>query len=146
MKITNEQIIQSARRQKQSVNNHINVEPWRSQRSNRGVAAAITIAASVVSFIIGFGVHANLSKSEVLPTAQNVQLKHDTILQTMTIRDTVYQTRIVTKIKERKVLAQSAPPSSEPSPTTEPSPNQTACSMLCDEIPYALLQTHEESY
>ena len=64
MRITNEQIIQSARRQRETVNNRMDVAPWsRHQRPRRGLAAAIAIAASFISFITGYGVHANISQS-----------------------------------------------------------------------------------
>ena len=54
--ITNEQIIQSARRQRQTVNNRIDVEPWQSHhRKDRGMAVAIAVAASLISFIAGYG-------------------------------------------------------------------------------------------
>ena len=43
--ITNEQIIQSARRQRQSVNSRMEVEPWKPRHHHgRGIAAIITIA------------------------------------------------------------------------------------------------------
>ena len=98
MNITNEQIIQSARRQRQIVDSQINVEPWQPRhRRNRGIVAAIAVAASIISFIAGYGVCAKMSQHDALPLAQNIQMQHDTILQTTTIRDTVYLTRIVTK-------------------------------------------------
>lgn len=156
MKITNEQIIQSARRQRQNVDNQINVEPWQPRRrKGRGIVAAIAIAASFISFIAGYGVCANMSQDDVLPLAQNIQVQHDTILQTTTIRDTIYQTRIVTKYAkptttqsttalEQKTLAakeKQEPPTQHQ--TSESSAEQMACSMLCDNIPYALLATPE---
>lgn len=49
MRITNEQIIQSARRQRETVNNRMDVAPWsRHQRPRHGLAAAIAIAASFI--------------------------------------------------------------------------------------------------
>ena len=152
--ITNEQIIQSARRQRQIVDSQINIEPWQPRhRSNRGIVAAIAVAASIISFIAGYGVCAKMSQHDALPLAQNIQVQHDTILQTTTIRDTVYLTRIVTKYAKpttiRSVLAHNheQPGSSDKQdpPTqlhsTESSNAQMACSMLCDDIPYALLAT-----
>ena len=154
MNITNEQIIQSARRQRQIVDSQINVEPWQPRhRRNRGIVAAIAVAACIISFIAGFGVCAIMSQHDALPLAQNIQVQHDTILQTMTIRDTIYQTRLVTKYAKSKptqsVLAhnQKQPGSldkQDPSTqlhSTESSNAQMACSMLCDDIPYALLAT-----
>ena len=127
--ITNEQIIQSARRQRQSVNSRMEVEPWKPRHHHgRGIAAIITIAASLLSFIAGYGIHSKMSQPTTQPLAQVVQVQHDTIMMTETIRDTVYQTRIVTKY-EKPMLAES-----ESTP-----PEQKACSMLCDDIPYELL-------
>ena len=69
--ITNEQIIQSARRQRQSVNSRMDVETWHPHhRHGRGIAAAIAIAASFISFIVGYGVRANMSQSDIQPMAQ----------------------------------------------------------------------------
>ena len=140
MQITNEQIIQSARRQRESVNNRMDVELWsHSHRWSRGLAAAIGIAAMLVSFIAGYGLHANMSQSDIQPLAQTLKVEHDTIVQTETIRDTVYQTRTVTKYV-KPLMAQTEPQSTESEiPSTATPAEQTACSMLCDNIPYDLL-------
>ena len=150
-KITDEQIIQSARRQRKAIDQRMDVEPWHHRRQGRGFAAAITIAASLISFIAGYGIHSKMSQPITQPMAQVVQVQHDTIMMTETIRDTVYQTRIVTK-HAKPLRVQSAPTSrqrmlasneAEKSPTSSParqsSDEQMACSMLCDDIPYALL-------
>ena len=152
--ITDEQIIQSARRQRQAVNSRIEIEPWNPRhRHSRGIAAAIIIAASLVSFIAGYGIHAKMSQPSTQPMAQVVQVQHDTIMKTETIRDTVYQTRIVTKHAKpmripsapssgQKTLAsKEAQESPAHSPIRQSPTEQMACSMLCDDIPYALLAT-----
>ena len=152
-KITDEQIIQSARRQRKAIDQRMDVEPWHHRRQGRGFAAAITIAASLISFIAGYGIHSKMSQPITQPMAQVVQVQHDTIMMTETIRDTVYQTRIVTK-HAKPLRVQSAPTSrqrmlasneAEKSPTLSParqsSDEQMACSMLCDDIPYDLLAT-----
>ena len=151
--ITNEQIIQSARRQRQSVNSRMEVEPWHHHRQGRGIAAAITIAASLISFIAGYGIHSKMSQPITQPMAQVVQVQHDTIMQVETIRDTIYQTRIVTKqakpkrvqptptTRQRILASKEAQESPTPSPTRQSSDEQMACSMLCDDIPYDLLAT-----
>ena len=153
-KITDEQIIQSARRQRKAIDQRMDVEPWHHHRRHgRGFAAAITIAASLISFIAGYGIHAGMSKEESQPLAQVVQVQHDTIMQVETIRDTIYQTRIVTK-QAKPLRVQSAPTSNKrilgsnetqettaPSPARQSSDEQMACSMLCDDIPYDLLAT-----
>lgn len=139
--ITNEQIIQSARRQRQTVNNRIDVEPWQShRRKDRGIAAAIAVAASLISFIAGYGLHSKMAQPDKQSLAQTIQVQHDTIMHIETIRDTVYQTRVVTQYKERLVARNTTEqPSSTPSQQSDV--EQMACSMLCDDIPYALLAT-----
>ena len=139
--ITNEQIIQSARRQRQTVNNRIDVEPWQShRRKERGIAAAIAVAASLISFIAGYGLHSKMAQPDKQSLAQTIQVQHDTIMQIETIRDTVYQTRVVTQYKERLLVRNTTEqPSSTPSQQSDV--EQMACSMLCDDIPYALLAT-----
>ena len=152
--ITNEQIIQSARRQRQSVNSRMEVEPWKPRHHHgRGIAAIITIAASLLSFIAGYGIHSKMSQPTTQPLAQVVQVQHDTIMMTETIRDTVYQTRIVTKhtkpkrvqptptTRQRMLASNEAEKSPTSSPARQSSAEQMACSMLCDDIPYALLAT-----
>ena len=152
--ITNEQIIQSARRQRQSVNSRMEVEPWKPRHHHgRGIAAIITIAASLLSFIAGYGIHSKMSQPTTQPLAQVVQVQHDTIMQMETIRDTIYQTRIVTKhmkplrvqsastSNKRTLASNEAQESPTPSPARQSSAEQMACAMLCDDIPYALLAT-----
>ena len=139
--ITNEQIIQSARRQRQAVENRMDVESWCSQRpQRRGIAAAIAIAASLISFIAGYGLHSKISQPDAQPLAQNIQVLHDTIKQVETIRDTVYQIRIVTK-HEKTLVAQQTVEPKQSDPVQQQPEEQMACSMLCDDIPYALLAT-----
>ena len=140
MQISNEQIIQSARRQREAVNNRMDVEPWsHSHRRGRGLAAVIGIAASLVSFIAGYGLHSNMSQSDLQPLAQTIQVQHDTIMHTETIRDTIYQTRIVTKYV-KPLMAQTEPQSTTSEiPQAATPAEQMACSMLCDNIPYDLL-------
>ena len=129
MEISNEQIMESARRQRQQVESHMSVEPWQTHRRSSGLVAAMGIAASLVSFFAGYAFHANKSQPSASLEAQVVQVQHDTIMQVQTVRDTIYQTRIVTKY-EKPLLAES---------DDETQPEQEACSMLCDDIPYELL-------
>ena len=129
MRISNEQIIESARRQRQQVDSRMRVEPWQTRRRSSGLVAAMGIAASLVSFFAGYAFHANKSQPSASLEAQVVQVQHDTIMQVQTVRDTIYQTRIVTKY-EKPLLAES---------DDETQPEQEACSMLCDDIPYELL-------
>jgi len=129
MRISNEQIIESARRQQQQVDSRMRVEPWQTRRRSSGWVAVVGIAASLISFFAGYALHASKPQPAAPLEAQVVQVQHDTIMQVQTVRDTVYQTRIVTKYKE-PLLAES---------DDETQPEQNACSMLCDEIPYELL-------
>ena len=130
MRISNEQIIESARRQRQQVENRMSVEPWQTRRRSSGWVVAMGIAASLISFFAGFALHANIPQQPATPLeAQAVQVQHDTIMQVQTVRDTIYLTRVVTKY-EKPLLAES---------DDETPPEQEACSMLCDDIPYELL-------
>lgn len=130
MQISNEQIIESARRQRQQVDSRMNVETWHApRRRSRGLVAAMGIAASLVSFFAGYALHANRPQPSAPLEAQVVQVQHDTIMQIQTVRDTIYQTRVVTKY-QKPLLAES---------DAETPPEQEACSMLCDDIPYELL-------
>ena len=129
MRISNEQIIESARRQRQKVDSRMSVEPWQTRRRGNGLVAAMGIAASLVSFFAGYAFHANKPQPSASLEAQVVQVQHDTIMQVQTVRDTIYQTRIVTKY-EKPLLAES---------DDETPSEQNACSMLCDDIPYELL-------
>lgn len=140
MQITNEQIIQSARRQRQAVDSRMVVEPWKPRhRKPYGLAAVIAIAASLVSFIAGYAIHANLQPSDVQqPLAQVVEIQHDTIMQQEIVRDTIYQTRTVTRYVDRQI-AQADRQSAEVETPSATSSHQMACSMLCDDIPYDLL-------
>jgi len=140
MQITNEQIIQSARRQRQAVDSRMEVEPWKPRhRKPYGLAAVIAIAASLVSFIAGYAIHANLQPSDVQqPLAQVVEIQHDTIMQQEIVRDTIYQTRTVTRYVDRQI-AQADTQAAEVETPSATSSHQMACSMLCDDIPYDLL-------
>ena len=142
MKISNEQIIQSARRQRQAVDSQMSVAPWQPRRrQSRITAAIVAIAASLVSFIAGYGIHAKMSaQPEGQPLAQTVVVQHDTIRQVATVRDTIYQTRIVTRYAQ-PVIAQQTADAQPSSPDQQLPAEQMACSMLCDDIPYELLAT-----
>ena len=139
--ITNDQIIQSARRQRQAVDSQMSVAPWQPRRrQSRTIAAIIAIAASLVSFIAGYGIRGKASQPEAQPLAQSIVVQHDTIMQVETVRDTVYQTRVVTRY-EKPLIAQQTTDSQPSSPDQQLSSEEMACSMLCDDIPYELLAT-----
>ncbi len=141
MKISNEQIIQSARRQRQAVDSQMSVAPWQPRRrQSHTIAAIIAIAASLVSFIAGYGIRGKASQPEAQPLAQSIVVQHDTIMQVETVRDTIYQTRVVTRY-EKPLMAQQTTDSQPSSPDQQLSSEEMACSMLCDDIPYELLAT-----
>ena len=139
--ITNDQIIQSARRQRQAVDSQMSVAPWQPRRrQSRTIAAIIAVAASLVSFIAGYGIRGKVSQPEAQPLAQSIVVQHDTIMQVETVRDTIYQTRVVTRYAQPLIAQQTAEP--QPStPDQQLSAEEMACSMLCDDIPYELLAT-----
>ena len=141
MKISNEQIIQSARRQRQAVNSQMSVAPWQPRpRQGRTIAAIIAIAASLVSFIVGYGIRGKASQPEAQPLAQSIVVQHDTVMRVETVRDTIYQTRVVTRSAQPLIAQQTA--DAQPSSSDQQlSAEQMACSMLCDDIPYELLAT-----
>lgn len=141
MKISNEQIIQSARRQRQAVDSQMSVDPWQPRRrQSRTIAAIIAVAASLVSFIVGYGIRAKASQPEAQPLAQSIMVQHDTIMRVETVRDTIYQTRVVTRYAQ-PVIAQQTADAQQSSPDQQLPAEQMACSMLCDDIPYELLAT-----
>ena len=141
MKISNEQIIQSARRQRQAVDSQMSVAPWQPRRrQSHTIAAIIAIAASLVSFIAGYGIRGKASQPEAQPLAQSIVVQHDTIMRVETVRDTIYQTRVVTRY-EKPLIAQQTTDSQPSSPDQQLSAEEMACSMLCDDIPYELLAT-----
>ena len=139
--ITNDQIIQSARRQRQAVDSQMSVAPWQPRRrQSRTIAAIIAIAASLVSFIAGYGIRGKVSQPEAQPLAQSIVVQHDTIMHVETVRDTIYQTCVVTRY-EKPLMAQQTTDSQPSSPDQQLSAEEMACSMLCDDIPYELLAT-----
>lgn len=139
--ITNDEIIQSARRQRQAIDSQMSVDPWQPrQRQGRYTAAIVAVAASLVSFIAGYGIREKVSQPETQLLAQTVVVQHDTIRQVATVRDTIYQTRVVTRY-EKPLMAQQATDSQPSSPDQQLSSEEMACSMLCDDIPYELLAT-----
>ena len=141
MKKSNEQIIQSARRQRQAVDNQMSIAPWQPRRrQSRTIAAIIAVAASLVSFIAGYGIRGKASQPEAQPLAQSIVVQHDTIMRVETVRDTIYQTRVVTKYAQ-PVIAQQTADAQQSSPDQQLPAEQMACSMLCDDIPYELLAT-----
>ena len=141
MKITNEQIIESARRGRQKVEHQMRVEPWQGRQMVNSKwlnGKSIAVAASLISFFAGYALHGGMPQSQPAenPVAQVVEVQHDTIMQVQTVRDTIYETRIVTKYEPMLAKAEASP---TPEQEDDTSSEQKACSMLCDDIPYELL-------
>ena len=139
MKITNEQIIESARRGRQKVESQMRVEPWQGRQMVNSKwlnGKSIAVAASLISFFAGYALHANMPEQAPQPVAQVVEVQHDTIMQVQTVRDTIYETRVVTKYEPMLAKAEASPTLEAEDDTSS---EQKACSMLCDDIPYELL-------
>lgn len=141
MKISNEQIIASARRGRQKVESQMRVEPWQGRQMVNSKwlnGKSIAVAASLISFFAGYALHGGMPQSQPAenPVAQVVEVQHDTIMQVQTVRDTIYETRIVTKYEPMLAKAEASPTLEEEDDTSS---EQKACSMLCDDIPYELL-------
>ena len=141
MKISNEQIIASARRGRQKVESQMRVEPWQGRQMVNSKwlnGKSIAVAASLISFFAGYALHGGMPQSQPAEKhlAQVVEVQHDTIMQVQTVRDTIYETRIVTKYEPMLAKAEASPTLEE---EDDASSEQKACSMLCDDIPYELL-------
>ena len=138
MKISNEQIIASARRQRQKVESQMTIPPFKRTSPSLWGGWVGAIAASLVSFFAGYALHANMPQSQPAEKhlAQVVEVQHDTIMQVQTVRDTIYETRVVTKYEPMLAKAEASPTLEEEYDTSS---EQKACSMLCDDIPYELL-------
>lgn len=139
MKISNEQIIASARRQCQKVESKMTIPPFKRTSPSLLGGWVGAIAASLVSFFAGYALHGGMPQSQPAenPVAQGVEVQHDTIMQVQTVRDTIYETRVVTKYEPMLAKAEALPTSEQEEDDT--SSEQKACSMLCDDIPYELL-------
>ena len=136
MKITNEQIIASARRQRQKVESQMTIPPFKRTSPSLWGGWVGAIAASLVSFFAGYALHANMPEQAPQPVAQVVEVRHDTIMQVQTVRDTIYETRVVTKYEPMLAKAEASPTFEEEDDTSS---EQKACSMLCDDSPYELV-------
>lgn len=138
MKISNEQIIASARRQRQKVESQMTIPPFKRTSPSLWGGWVGAIAASLISFFAGYALHGGMPQSQPTenPVAQVVEVQHDTIMQVQTVRDTIYETRVVTKYESILAKAETSPTPEEEDDTSS---EQKACSMLCDDIPYELL-------
>ena len=139
MKISNEQIIASARRQRQKVESKMTIPPFKRTSPSLWGGWVGAIAASLISFFAGYTLHGGMPQPQPAenPVAQVVEVQHDTIMQVQTVRDTIYETRVVTKYEPMLAKAEALPTSEQEEDDT--SSELKACSMLCDDIPYELL-------
>ena len=96
MKISNEDIIQSARRGRQKVDGQMHVEPWQGRQMVNSKwlnGKSVAVAASLIGFLAGFSLHANMATADSLearvesqepiansqqPIANNLEIRHDT--------------------------------------------------------------------
>ena len=138
MKISNEQIIASARRGRQKVESKMTISPFKRTSPSLWGGWVGAVAASLVSFFAGYALHGGMPQPQPAenPVAQVVEVRHDTIMQVQTVRDTIYETRVVTKYEPMLAKAEASPTLEEEDDTSS---EQKACSMLCDDIPYELL-------
>ena len=147
MRISNEQIIASARRQRTIDHSPLNIDHWATSgitpSKNNGQRSMVNgqwwiAAASLISFFAGYALHGGMPQPQPTenPVAQVVEVQHDTIMQVQTVRDTIYETRVVTKYEPMLAKAEASPTFEEEDDTSS---EQKACSMLCDDIPYELL-------
>ena len=138
MKISNEQIIASARRGRQKVESKMTISPFKRTSPSLWGGWVGAVAASLVSFFAGYALHGGMPQPQPTenPVAQVVEVQHDTIMQVQTVRDTIYETRVVTKYEPMLAKAEASPTFEEEDDTSS---EQKACSMLCDDIPYELL-------
>ena len=138
MKISNEQIIESARRGRQKVESKMTISPFKRTSPSLWGGWVGAVAASLVSFFAGYALHGGMPQPQPAenPVAQVVEVQHDTIMQVQTVRDTIYETRVVTKYEPMLAKAEASPTLEAEDDTSS---EQKACSMLCDDIPYELL-------
>ena len=139
MKISNEQILESARRGRQKVVSKMTIPPFKRTSPSLWGGWVGAIAASLISFFAGYALHGGMPQSQPTenPVAQVVEVQHDTIMQVQTVRDTIYETRVVTKYEPMLAKAEVSPTPEEDDTSSE----LKACSMLCDDILYELLAT-----
>ena len=99
MKISNEQIIESARRGRQKVESKMTISPCKRTSPSLWGGWVGAVAASLISFFAGYALHGGMPQPQPTenPVAQVVEVQHDTIMQVQTVRDTIYETRVVTK-------------------------------------------------
>ncbi|MBR1468899.1 MAG: hypothetical protein IJ605_02135 [Prevotella sp.] len=116
------------------------VEPLRPMAWKRWAAAAC-----LTGFLAGFGVSEGVTRlsgaaeTTAPPVVQNI-VQLDTVFMHETIRDTVYQTRVVVReIPSKAMVAQASPTSSAATEELPDKPEGVGCSMLCDDIAYELL-------
>ena len=138
MNISNEQIIETARRGRQKVESQMTIPPFKRTSPSLWGGWVGAIAASLISFFAGYALHGGMPQPQPTenPVAQVVKVQHDTIMQVQTVRDTIYETRVVTKYEPMLAKAEASPTLEAEDDTSS---EQKACSMLCDDIPYELL-------
>ena len=86
MKISNEQIIASARRGRQKVESKMTISPFKRTSPSLWGGWVGAVAASLVSFFAGYALHGGMPQPQPAenPVAQVVEVQHDTIMQVQT--------------------------------------------------------------
>ena len=139
MKITDELIIQSVRRKRQAQNSNMNVRPWHTPKNGLILRRLMLPAACIIGFVMGYGLRP-MSESNTATLPQQTLIQRDTVMLTQTVRDTIYQTRIVTRQVPVQHLAVNTSAEEENTATSD---ETKSCSMLCDDIRYDMLaQSH----
>lgn len=147
--ITDDDIFNAARQLRNEQNEALSVPPEFRNAAVKPLPSSKhrwwAAAACLAGFLAGFGVNEGMTHSSGVaettapPIAQNI-VQLDTILIHETIRDTVYQTRVVVReIPSKNVVAQASPTPSTATEELPDKPEGVGCSMLCDDIAYELL-------
>lgn len=147
--ITDDDIFNAARQLRNEQNEALSVPPEFRNAAVKPLPSSKhrwwAAAACLVGFLAGFGVNEEFrhpsggAETQESPVVQNI-VQLDTILVRETIRDTVYQTRVVVReIPSKNVVAQATPMPSTATDDLPDKPEGVGCSMLCDNIAYELL-------
>ena len=138
MKLSDNDIIASARRLRTEENRQVKLQPWPRRQHNIG-RYIITAAACLASFFLGFVVKTG---NETTGKIAASSIQRDTVVFQTLVHDTIYlaQNNVPqTETTTPKVKRSSRKPSeSKPSREEEERESQ-GCSMVCDDIRYELL-------
>jgi hypothetical protein len=138
MKLSDNDIITSARRLRAEQNRQVKLQPWPRQQHNIG-RYIITAAACLASFFLGFGLKTSNDTTSKIAASS---IQRDTVILPTMVHDTIYLAQTdapQTETPTPNVKRNSRKPSeSKPSREEEERESQ-GCSMVCDDIRYDLL-------